>query len=131
MCAMPAVPRPAMASASARIGNFSVKRQTGFGAIALFCFILLYVPITTLVVYSFNAGPSIAVWEGFSWRWYIAAWNNAQIVETSTRSFVIASFAAVVSTIVATMAALATTRTKPYRGLNFIYAFINQPLMVP
>ena len=29
------------------------------------------------------------------------------------------------------MAALATTRTKPYRGLTFKYAFINQPLMVP
>ena len=29
------------------------------------------------------------------------------------------------------MAALATTRTAPYRGLTFKYAFINQPLMVP
>jgi spermidine/putrescine transport system permease protein len=112
-------------------GTFSVKRQSGFGTVALFCFFLLYLPIATLVVFSFNAGPSIAVWEGFSWRWYIAAWNNAQIVEASTRSFVIASVAAVISTIAATMAALATTRTKPYRGLNFIYGFINQPLMVP
>src|SRR5690606_48598 len=33
--------------------------------------------------------------------------------------------------IAATMAAIATTRTKPYRGLAFKYAFINQPLMVP
>jgi spermidine/putrescine transport system permease protein len=120
---------PAMAEARTR--NFSIKRQTGFGAIALFCFFLLYLPIATLVVYSFNAGSSIAIWEGFSWRWYIAAWNNAQIVEASTRSFIIASFAAIVSTIAATMAALATTRTRPYRGLNFIYGFINQPLMVP
>jgi spermidine/putrescine transport system permease protein len=117
--------------AEARVRNFSIKRQTGFGAIALFCFFLLYLPIATLVVYSFNAGSSIAIWEGFSWRWYIAAWNNAQIVEASTRSFIIASFAAIVSTIAATMAALATTRTRPYRGLNFIYGFINQPLMVP
>src|SRR5690349_10970602 len=96
-------------------GTFSVKRQTGFGSIAILCFVLLYLPIATLVVYSFNAGPSIAIWEGFSWRWYIAAWNNAQIVEASTRSFTIASIAAVISTIAATMAALATTRTKPYR----------------
>ena len=29
------------------------------------------------------------------------------------------------------MAALATTRTRPYRGLTFKYALINQPLMVP
>ncbi|WP_206530222.1 ABC transporter permease [Nordella sp. HKS 07] len=122
------VPGPAGARKGA---TFSVRRQTGFGGIALFCFVLLYLPIATLVVYSFNAGNSLAIWEGFSWRWYVAAWNNQQIVETSIRSFVIASFAAVVSTTVATMAALATTRTRPYRGLNFIYGFINQPLMVP
>ena len=126
--------RAAFGQAEARkpsISNFSIKRQTGFGAIALFCFFLLYLPIATLVVYSFNSGPSIAIWEGFSWRWYIAAWNNQQIVEASTRSFTIAIFAAFISTIAATMAALATTRTRPYRGLNFIYGFINQPLMVP
>jgi spermidine/putrescine transport system permease protein len=29
------------------------------------------------------------------------------------------------------MAALATTRTRPFPGLTVIYAFINQPLMVP
>ena len=27
-------------------------------------------PIVVLVVYSFNAGPNIAIWEGFSLRWY-------------------------------------------------------------
>jgi spermidine/putrescine transport system permease protein len=35
------------------------------------------------------------------------------------------------ATIAATMAALATTRTDPYRGLTLKYAIINQPLMVP
>ncbi|HEY7749463.1 MAG TPA: ABC transporter permease [Aestuariivirgaceae bacterium] len=111
--------------------GFAVKRQPGFGAIAITCFVLLYLPIITLVVYSFNAGTSIAIWEGFSWRWYLAAWQNEQVQEVSLRSLVIASTAAVVSTVVATMAAIATTRTKPFRGLTFIYAFINQPLMVP
>ena len=47
------------------------------------------------------------------------------------RSLVIAVFAASIATVAATMAALATTRTAPYRGLTFKYAFINQPLMVP
>ena len=47
------------------------------------------------------------------------------------RSLKIGSAAAVLATIAATMAALATTRTRPYRGLTFKYAFINQPLMVP
>jgi spermidine/putrescine transport system permease protein len=112
-------------------GRFAVKRQPGFGTVAILCFVLLYLPIVTLVVYSFNAGTSIAIWEGFSWRWYLAAWENEQVQEVSLRSLFIASVAAIVSTICATMAALATTRTGPFPGLTFIYAFINQPLMVP
>jgi spermidine/putrescine transport system permease protein len=111
--------------------GFAVKRQPGFATVAIVCFILLYLPIATLVVYSFNAGTSIAIWEGFSWRWYQAAWQNDQVQEVSLRSLLIASVAAFVSTICATMAALATTRTRAFPGLTFIYAFINQPLMVP
>jgi spermidine/putrescine transport system permease protein len=120
-----------MADRLTAIRGFAVRRQPGFGLIALLCFVLLYLPIVTLVLYSFNAGTSIAIWEGFSWRWYLAAWENDQVQEVSLRSLFIASIAAVISTICATMAALATTRTRPFPGLTFIYAFINQPLMVP
>ena len=81
--------------------GFAIKRQPGFGIIAIFCFILLYLPIVTLVVYSFNAGTSIAIWEGFSWRWYQAAWHNDQVQDVSLRSLFIATVAAFVSTICA------------------------------
>ena len=110
---------------------FSVRRQTGFTTIAMVCFVALYAPIFILVVYSFNAGESIANWEGFSLRWFERAWNNNQVIEASLRSLQIATAAAILATIAATMAALATTRTAPYRGLTFKYTFINQPLMVP
>ena len=102
-----------------------------FATIAILCFVMLYAPIMTLVVYSFNDGRSIAIWEGFSWRWYIQAWGNEQVKEASFRSLQIASFASICATAAATMAALATTRTKPFTGLTAIYAAINQPLMVP
>lgn len=111
--------------------TFSVRRQRGFGLIALFCFIWLYAPIFTLIFYSFNAGTSVAIWEGFSWRWYEAAWNNDQIQDVSIRSLIIAVVAATVATITATMAALATTRKAPFKGMMAIYAAINAPLMVP
>jgi len=111
--------------------RFSVRRQTGFTAVAAVCFVMLYAPIATLIFYSFNAGTSVAIWEGFSWRWYEAAWANEQIKEVSLRSLLIACIAATLSTIAATMAALAMTRTKPFRGLTAIYAAINAPLMVP
>lgn len=110
---------------------FDVRQQPGFGAIALLTFFLLYLPITVLVIYAFNAGQSIASWEGFSVRWFISAANNRAVQDAAWNSLVIASFAAIFATIAATMAALATTRTRAYRGLTFKYAMINQPLMVP
>ena len=110
---------------------FSVKRQTGFTTVAMLCFLMLYMPIFTLVIYSFNAGVSIAIWEGFSWRWYEAAWQNEQVKEAATRSLIIAACASFISTIAATMAALATTRSPKFRGFTTVYALINQPLMVP
>jgi spermidine/putrescine transport system permease protein len=111
--------------------HFDVRRQWGFATIAMICFFLLYLPIATLVVFAFNAGPSLAVWEGVSLKWFAAAWNNSAVQEAAIRSFIIAIFAATIATVAATMAALATTRTAPYRGMTFKYAFINQPLMVP
>ena len=110
---------------------FSIRRQPGFTTIAILCFALLYLPIATLVFYAFNAGVSVAAWEGFSLRWFGAAMANERVQEAAWHSFIIATVAALISTVVATMAALATTRTEPYRGLTFKYAFINQPLMVP
>jgi len=111
--------------------TFDIRRQTGFTTVAMICFFLLYLPIVTLVVYAFNDNDSVAIWKGFSLRWFHSAWNNNQVIEASIRSFQIAIAAALIATAAATMAALATTRTKPYRGLTFKYAFINQPLMIP
>ncbi len=111
--------------------GFSVRRQSGFGAIAFLCFFLLYAPIAVLVIFSFNAGTNLATWEGFSLRWYQAAWNNEIVIDASLRSLLIATVAATLATIAATMAALATTRGKPHRGRQATYAFINLPLMVP
>jgi spermidine/putrescine transport system permease protein len=103
----------------------------GFGAVALLVFVVLYAPIATLVIYSFNAGISIAAWEGFSLQWYAAAWENQQVQDATMRSVIIASSASITATILATMAALGTTRRRAFRGQMTIYALINEPLMVP
>ena len=111
--------------------RFSIRHLPGFTAVALLCFVLLYLPIMVLVVYSFNSGNNIALFEGLSWRWYEAAWQNETVQQAAVRSLVIAVTASVCSTILATMAALGTTRTRKYRGMTAIFAMINQPLMVP
>lgn len=119
------------AAAAGRSRGFSVRHMPGFTPIAIAAFVALYAPLIVLVVYSFNSGTSIAIWESTSLRWYASAWGNTLVQDVTVRSLVIAAVATVVSTSVATMAALATTRTRPYRGLTAITAMINQPLMVP
>lgn len=111
--------------------GFDIQKQTGFAAIAMACFAMLYLPIILLVLYSFNSGTSVAIWEGFSWRWYASAWANEQVQEATVRSLIIAFWASAIATSVAVMAALATTRTPKFKGQTMVFAMINQPLMVP
>ncbi len=111
--------------------SFSVAALPGFSTIAVMVFVMLYLPIITLVVYSFNGAASIAVWGGFSLRWYQEAWGNAAVQEAAVRSVVIAVCASLIATTVATMAALGTTRRGRFKGETIIYVMINQPLMVP
>ena len=50
--------------------RFSVKRIPGFATVAIMTFVTLYAPIVILVVYSFNRGSNLAIWEGTSLTWY-------------------------------------------------------------
>ncbi|MFN3971156.1 MAG: ABC transporter permease [Gemmobacter sp.] len=111
--------------------RFSAAYLPGFAVIAVLVFVVLYLPIITLVTYSFNSGKSIAVWEGFSLHWYGDAWRNQAVKDATVRSLIIATFAAGIATTVATMAALGTTRRRAFKGQTAIYVAINQPLMVP
>lgn len=110
---------------------FSATRIPGFASTAMVVFFCLYLPILTLVVYSFNSETTMGNWGGFSWKWYEKAWANDDVKDATIRSLIIASLAAVFSTTLATMAALGTTRRKHFKGQTFIYVMINQPLMVP
>ncbi|MDZ4089366.1 MAG: ABC transporter permease [Tabrizicola sp.] len=111
--------------------GFQISRLPGFATIAIAAFVLLYLPIITLVTFSFNASNSVAIWGGFSLHWYADAWANDDVKAATMRSLIIGASAAVLSTTLATMAALGTTRRRAFKGQTFIYVVINQPLMVP
>lgn len=64
----------------------------------------LHLPLVILGVFSFNSSR-FTVWEGFSLRWYRAALQNAQLLEASWNSLVIAAVATVVATALGTLCA--------------------------
>ena len=94
-------------------------------------FLALYAPIVTLVLFSFNADTSMSRWGGLSLRWYRDAFANEVVQEAALRSLLVATVAALASTLLAVPAALGTVRAGRFRGRTAIFALINQPLMVP
>ncbi len=108
-----------------------LRRQPGFNAMAWGCIVFLYAPIVVLVAFSFNDNRSVVRWTEFSLRWYQAAFANDGIRNATVISLQVAAVATLFSTCFATLAALATTRTRAYKGQTWAYAIINQPLMVP
>ena len=111
--------------------RFSVRHLPGATAIALVTLAVLYVPVVILVVNAFNHGPVIGRWEGFSWRWFAAALDNAAFRNAAANSLIVATAAGVLATACAVLAALATTRGRRLRGEGAVGAVINQPLLVP
>lgn len=111
--------------------GFNAADIPGFRLVALAAFLALYAPIAALAAYAFNAENSISTWGGFSLKWFALAWQNEAVKEATLRSLLIATCAAGISTVLATLAALGTTRRARFRGQSLIYLLINQPLMVP
>ena len=97
----------------------------------MFGFAFFYVPIISMIVFSFNKSRLATVWGGFSLQWYAAAFANEQVQDVSIRSLWLAAVASAVATALAIPAALGTTRVSRFPGQTMIYALINQPLMVP
>ena len=43
----------------------------------------LYLPISILVIYSFNASRLVTVWGGWSTRWYEALWHDRAMLDAA------------------------------------------------
>lgn len=108
-----------------------VRRQPGFGLIATICLVILYSPIVVLIVYAFNANTLVTQWSGVSTAWFAKALANEGFHAAARNTLIIAISATILSTSIATAAALGTTRVRPWRGLQASTMVISLPLMVP
>jgi spermidine/putrescine transport system permease protein len=92
--------------------------------------LFLYLPMMVLVIYSFNRSRINAVWTGWTFDWYISLFQNRQVVDAFFNSLTIALSAAVVSTILGTLAAYAFYRYK-YRWKWALSGFVYLPIVLP
>ena len=91
-------------------------------------FILLYAPIVTLVVLSFNQSKTRAKWGGFTLKWYKELFQNEQIMSAFYTTLIIAFVSAAIATIIGTAAAIAIQGMKQKWKTMFM-GLTNIPMM--
>jgi ABC-type spermidine/putrescine transport system permease subunit II len=82
------------------------------GGYSALVYVGLFLPIIVVVVYAFNSGRYVAVWDGFSTKWFSQALDDTSITSAIGRSFRIGISTAIVSTVLGTAAALALSRAR-------------------
>lgn len=93
-------------------------------------YLFLFLPILFLIVFAFNADPRSLRWKGFTTKWFAEAARDDAIRSAVANTFLIAVVAAVIATVLGTLAAFALTRHRvlgrpAYDALFFV------PLVIP
>ncbi|MBX3539098.1 MAG: ABC transporter permease [Chelatococcus sp.] len=109
-----------------------IRRLSGLDTTVLTLgFAFLYLPLVVLVIYSFNGSQLVAVWGGFSTRWYSEVWNNSQLLDALWTSIGVALVSASLATVLGTLAALALVRHGRFRGRALFTGMVYAPLVMP
>ncbi|HHW95577.1 MAG TPA: ABC transporter permease [Mogibacterium sp.] len=100
-----------------------------FGNIYILIIMLfLYLPIMALIVLSFNEAKSMAVFTGFSLKWYDELFNSDLMISAMFNTFTIAIVSALIATVVGTMAVIGMNAMKK-KSQNALMGFNNIPLL--
>lgn len=94
-------------------------------------FAFLYIPILSLIIYSFNDSQLVTVWGGFSTRWYGELLNDAQILGAAWISLKVGVLSATIATVIGTLAAFVLTRFGRFRGRLLMTGMVTAPLVMP
>lgn len=96
-----------------------------------FGFAFFYVPIVSMIFFSFNRSRLATVWGGFSTEWYGKLFNNPQVIDAALLSLKIALISATFATILGTLAGLTLARFRQFRGRSVFSALVTAPLIMP
>lgn len=107
------------------------RRPLFLYTVMVFGFAFFYVPILSMIVYSFNASRLATIWGGFSTKWYVSLLSNDQVIKAAILSLQIALLSATIATILGTLAGLALARFRRFRGRTLFSGMVTAPLVMP
>ena len=107
------------------------NRSLMLTTIVAFGYALLYVPIISVVVYSFNDSRLVTLWGGFSLRWYANLLSDDELLGAALLSLRIAIVSASFATALGAIVALALHRVNRLRGRLLLSGMVTAPLVMP
>ena len=107
------------------------RRPTFLISVMIFGFAFFYIPILSMIVYSFNASRLATVWGGFSTKWYVALFTNDKVIDALILSLKIALVSATIATILGTMSGIVLARHTKFRGRTLFSGLVTAPLIMP
>lgn len=96
-------------------------------------FVIFYLPIISLILFSFNSSNSLVNFKGFSFKWYTRLFRSTQIMEALYTSLSVAAIATFVAVIVGTLGAIGLSYiSKKNKKLRNSLLFLNNiPVVSP
>lgn len=91
-------------------------------------FIILYAPIATLIVLSFNASKSRTKWGGFTFDWYIRLFQNESIMNALYTTLLLAFLSSIIATVIGTTACMGINKMGK-KQKSIILGITNIPLL--
>jgi putrescine transport system permease protein len=112
-----------------------VRRRSLFQPLALLAgFAFLYVPILSMIVFSFNNSRLVTVWDAPNsptLKWYRELADNEQILNAAWLSIKIAAMTASGAVVLGTIAGLVLARFGPFKGRTLLSGMTTAPLVMP
>jgi len=94
-------------------------------------YLFLYLPIVSLIIFSFNASQIANVWTGFTLNWYVKLASDEEMLAGLWLSLKIAFCSATGSIVLGTLAAFALTKYKRFKGRTLFSGMVSAPLVMP
>ena len=92
---------------------------------------ILYIPILTLILFSFNSSNSTAVFTGFSFEWYVELFSSPDTFVALRNTLILAVLSSLISTVIGTAAAEGIYRMRSKIAKTAITSVTNIPMMNP
>ena len=114
----------------ARPTPLEYTRKRWFQIVVLINYLFLYFPIVALIAFSFNDSKRNIVWNGFTFKYYIKAFNNAALWDAFINSLIVAGISTAVSTTLGVMLGYGLYRFR--FPLKSVYeGWIHLPIIIP